>query len=163
MRTAIIYYSKYGTTQKVAEMIQARMVTDTVTMINIQKEQMMDIDLSIYNRIIIGTSVYAGSSKKRFKKFCTDNYLSLFAQKEIGLFLCGMEPDSMKQQAEIEHSFPDELLRHSKARGFMGGEFLMDKMNIVERVIIKKIAKTSISVSAINEQAVNEFVSKMMQ
>lgn len=162
MRTAIIYYSKYGTTKKVAEMIQSRLVTDEVTMINVQYEKIADIDLSSFSRIIIGTSVYAGSSKKRFKKFCTDYYTPLFAQKEVGLFLCGMEPDSLKQQREIERSFPEELIRHSKARGFMGGEFLVEKMNVLERLIIKKITKTVTSISAINEFAVNEFVGKML-
>lgn len=162
MKTAIIYYSKYGTTKKVAEMIQDRMVTDEVTMINIQKERMADLDFSDYNRIIIGTSVYAGSSKKRFKKFCTDNYLSLFAKKELGLFLCGMESNHLRQQQEIERSFPEELLRHSKTRGFMGGEFLINKMNFFERIIVKRMAKVSTSVSAIDEVAIDKFVAKML-
>lgn len=162
MKTAIIYFSKYGTTQKVAEMIQARLACDEVTMINLKEEQIDNIDLAAFDRIIIGTSVYAGTAKRYFRQFCTENHVTLFAVKEIGLFLCGMEPDSQKQQEEMTHSFPEELRRHSKARGFMGGEFLVEKMNFFDRLVVKKIAKTSTSVSAINEDAVNLFVEKML-
>lgn len=160
MKTAILYFSKYGTTRKVAGMIQSRLKSDEVTMIDLKEEQ--SPDLSSYDRIIVGSSVYVGSAKKKFKEFCLANYLPLFAIKEVGLFLCGMEPDEFKQQEEMERSFPEELRRHSKARGFMGGELLMEKMNFLDRVIVKKVMKTTESVYNINEKAIDLFVEKML-
>jgi len=159
MKTAIIYLSKYGTTKKVAGMIGARLTDDEVTMIDLNEDQ--SPDLSFYERIIVGSSVYTGSAKKKFKEFLAVNHVSLFAVREVGLFLCGMEPDSVKQQEEMDRSFPEELLRHSKVRGFMGGEFLLEKMNFIDRLIIKKLMKTTTSVSNINEQAIDLFVEKM--
>ncbi len=160
MKTAIIYLSKHGTTKKVAGMIEARMVSDEVTMIDLKKNKKPD--LSSFDRIIIGSSVYLGVAKKHFREFCTDNYVSLFAVKEVGLFLCGMEPDKKKQQEEMERSFPEELRRHSKVRGFMGGEFLFEEMNFLERMIVRKISNASASISAINKDAIDLFVKKMM-
>ena len=159
MKTAIIYLSKYGTTKKVAGMIGARLTDDEVTMIDLNEDQ--SPDLSFYDRIIVGSSVYTGTAKKKFKEFLAVNHVSLFAVREVGLFLCGMEPDSVKQQEEMDRSFPEKLLRHSKVRGFMGGEFLLEKMNFIDRLIIKKLMKTTTSVSNINEQAIDLFVEKM--
>jgi menaquinone-dependent protoporphyrinogen oxidase len=160
MKTAIIYLSKYGTTKKVAGMIQARLADDEVTMIDLKDNQAPD--LSFYDRIIVGSSVYIGTAKDRFKKFCTDNHVTLFATKEVGLFLCGMEPDKIKQQEEMERSFPEELRRHSKARGFMGGELLFERMNFLDRLIVKTVKKVTASVSNINEEAIDHFVKKML-
>jgi len=159
MKTAIIYLSKYGTTKKVAGMIGARLTDDEVTLIDLNKNQ--SPDLSFYDRIIVGSGVYTGSAKKKFREFLTVNHVSLFAIREIGLFLCGMEPDSVKQQEEIDRSFPEELLRHSKVRGFMGGELLIEEMNFIDRFIVKKLMKTTASVSNINEQAIDLFIEKM--
>ncbi|WP_321519780.1 flavodoxin domain-containing protein [uncultured Bacteroides sp.] len=159
MKTAIIYLSKYGTTKKVAGMIGARLIEDEVTMVDLSENK--SPDLSFYDRIIVGSSVYTGTAKKKFKEFLIVNHVSLFAVREIGLFLCGMEPDSVKQQEEMDRSFPEELLRHSKVRGFMGGELILEKMNFIDRLIVKKLMKTTASVYNINEQAIDLFVEKM--
>jgi menaquinone-dependent protoporphyrinogen oxidase len=161
MKTAIIYLSKYGTTKKVAGMIGARLTDDEVTMIDLNEDQ--SPDLSFYERIIVGSSVYTGTAKKKFKEFLTVNHVSLFAVREVGLFLCGMEPDSVKQQEEMDRSFPEELLRHSKVRGFMGGELILEKMNFIDKFVVKKLMKTTSSVSNINEQAIDLFVEKMQR
>nr|WP_320036859.1 flavodoxin domain-containing protein [uncultured Bacteroides sp.] len=160
MKTAIVYLSKYGTTKKVAEMIKNRFINDEVTMIDLNVNQ--SPDLSIFDRIIVGSSVYVGSAKKKFREFCLKNHVFLFAVKEVGLFLCGMEPDEIKQKEEMVRSFPEELLRHSKAREFMGGEIQFEKMNLLEKFAVKKIMKTTTSVSNINEQAIDHFVQKML-
>ena len=160
MKTAIVYLSKYGTTKKVAEMIKNRFINDEVTMIDLNVNQ--SPDLSIFDRIIVGSSVYVGSAKKKLREFCLKNHVSLFAVKEVGLFLCGMEPDKIKQKEEMDRSFPEELLRHSKAREFMGGELLLEKMNFLERMAVKKIMKSTTSVSNIDEDAIDHFVGKML-
>ncbi len=160
MKTAIVYLSKYGTTKKVAGMIKERLMDDEVTIIDLNVD--ISPDLSSYERIIVGSSVYVGSAKKKFREFCLKNHVSLFAVKEVGLFLCGMEPDEIKQKEEMVRSFPEELLRHSKARGFMGGEIQFEKMNLLEKFAVKKIMKTTSSVSNINEQAIDHFVQKML-
>lgn len=160
MKTAILYFSKYGTTRKVAGMIQDRLTDDEITMIDLKENQ--SPDLSLYDRIIVGSSVYVGSARKKFKEFCMANHVSLFAVREVGLFLCGMEPDKMKQQEEMVRSFPEELLRHSKAREFMGGELLLEKMNYLDRLIVKKMMKSTVSVSTINEEAIDHFIERML-
>lgn len=159
MKTAIIYLSRHGTTEKVAHMICDRLSGDEITLINLKESP--EPDLSNFERIVIGTSVYAGDVRKPFKRFCTNENLCLFACKELGLFVCGMEEDEFKQTQELERAFPEQMRRFAKAKAFVGGEFLFDKMGFFEKMIVKKITKISSTVSRINADALDKFIAKL--
>jgi menaquinone-dependent protoporphyrinogen oxidase len=79
-------------------------------------------------------------------------------KKRLGLFVCGMEPDEEKQQTEIAGAFPQNMREKAVATDFFGGEFLFEKMNFFEKMIVRKIAETDKSVSAIKEERIKEFV-----
>ena len=97
METLIIYLSKHGTAQKASRLIQKFLSPDNnVTTINLSHDNVPE--LSNYDRIIIGTSIYVGKGRRSFAKFCTNEYINLFAHKDLGLFLCGLEEDYQKQQ-----------------------------------------------------------------
>jgi menaquinone-dependent protoporphyrinogen oxidase len=53
------------------------------------------------------------------------------------------------------------LQKEAVAIQFLGGEFLFERMNFFERAIIAKIAKTKLSVSQIDWEAVDGFVEKL--
>jgi len=139
MNTAIIYTTKYGTTEKVAQVIAERLAGDQISLINLKKDKHPNINS--FDGIILGTSIYAGTSSKIMQSFCKKNMVAL-VQKRLAIFVCGMEPDPTKQQQELTNAYPDELLQHAVFKCFAGGEFLFDKMNFIERAIIKRIAKT---------------------
>jgi menaquinone-dependent protoporphyrinogen oxidase len=69
-----------------------------------------------------------------------------------------MEPDREKQQQELENAYPLWLKQQAVAKHFLGGAFLFEKMNFFERAIIKRIAKTDKSVSRIDEDEIEKFV-----
>ncbi|MBL7138822.1 MAG: hypothetical protein ISS17_08615, partial [Bacteroidales bacterium] len=48
------------------------------------------------------------------------------------------------------------------ALGLFGGELEFEKLNAFERMIIKQVVNISVDVSKFNEQAVKEFVGKML-
>lgn len=66
MSSIIIYASKTGNTKKVAEYIASKIGAKAVSV----KE---DVDLSQYDRIILGTGIYAGKPGKPMAKFVADN------------------------------------------------------------------------------------------
>ena len=140
-------------------MIYDRLPGDELTLINLK--EVPEPDLSSFERIIIGASVYAGDVRKPFKKFCTNENMCLFSCRELGLFVCGMEEDEFKQIQEFERAFPEHVRRYAKAKAFVGGEFLFDKMSFWEKIIIKKISKVSTSVSRINMEALDKFIVKL--
>lgn len=158
MKTAIIYYSKKGTTQKVAKIISEKLNSQE-GLIDLKNKSSFDI--STYERIIIGSPIYAGNSHNKVKKFIASN-LNLLLNKEIGLYVCGMERDEAKQREELERAYPKELIERAKSIQFLGGEFLFENMNFFEKMIIKKIAKTDKSISEINHQNIDRFVKDIL-
>lgn len=157
MKTAIIYYSKKGTTQKVAKIISEKLNSEE-DLINLKQNSSLNIDS--YDRIIIGGPIYAGNITNKIKKFVNSN-LNHLLKKEIGLYVCGMEKEEAKQREELERAYPKELLDKAKSKQFLGGEFLFESMNFFERMIIKKIANTDKSISEINHQNIDKFVDEL--
>lgn len=136
MNTLIAYGTKYGCAEKCAIEL-SKELNDKVDLVNLKENN--KIDLSKYERVIIGGSAYIGKIQKEVTDFINNN-LSELMKKEIGLFICGMqEGDAMEK--EISDNFPAELLSKAKSVKHFGGEFTFKKMNFMEKAIVKKIVK----------------------
>jgi len=159
MKTAIIYASKHGTTEKVARSIAEKLTgTNEVELFSLKKNS--NHDISGFETAILGTSIYAGQASGKMKAYCKANE-SVLLQKKTGLFVCGMHPDKEQQEKELKDAYPEILQEKAVATGFLGGEFLFEQMNFFERLIIKKVAKTTTSVHQIDWEAVDSFVGKL--
>jgi len=157
MMIAIIYISKHGTTETVALKLHKLLNSEEVRPIDLRVNK--NPDISQYDKIILGGSIHAGVIQKRMKSFCESNLESLL-KKEIALFLCCMEQGE-KAIEQFNNAFPEILRMHSIKNEIMGGEFLFEKMNFLEKAIVKKIAGVKESISKINEQKIVEFTSKI--
>ena len=161
MKTAIIYTSKHGTTERVAcAMADKLRETDEVTLFSLKKDP--NPIISAFDRVVLGAPVYAGKVSAKMKTFCKANEAVLL-QKRTGLFVCGMYPSKEKQEEELKNAYPQELFTLAKATAFLGGAFLFEQMNFFERAIIKKIAKTTTSVHRIDWEAVDGFIEGLKQ
>jgi len=156
MKIAIIYASKYGTTEKVAASMAE----------NLKKINEVELfwlttnanpNTSEFEMVILGSSIYAGQASKKMKAFCKANE-SILLQKKIGLFVCGMQHDKEQQEKELKDAYSEILQQNAITSSFMGGAFLFEQMNFFERMIIKKIEKTTTSVERIDWEAVECFV-----
>jgi len=152
MKTAVIYASTHGTTEKVATMIREQLGTATTDLFDLKNKP--DIDLNLYDTIVIGGSVHAGNIQAKVKKFCNNN-ANVLLTKRLGLFLCGMNvPEYQKQ---FEKVFDSALREHASASCVAGGEFLFEKMNFFQKAIITKISGVKSSVYQVNEKKVRAF------
>ena len=159
MNIAIIYASKYGTTEKVAASIAEKLTgKNEVELFSLKNNPFPDI--SRFEMIILGSSIYAGQASKKIKAFCKINE-PLLLQKRIGLFVCGMHIDKEEREKELKLAYSEALHEKSEASCFLGGEFLFEKMNFFERLIIKKIAKTTKTVHRIDWDAIVDFAEKL--
>jgi len=66
-----------------------------------------------------------------------------------------------KAQKQFEMVFPEILRTHAQSKQLTGGEFRFDKMNFIERAIVKKVAGISESISNINFDAIERLVEEM--
>ena len=62
---------------------------------------------------------------------------------------------------ELASSFPKELLEAAAAKDYFGGEFLVTRMNPIDRMIVKKVAKTDGDVSKILTDRIEAFAKLM--
>ena len=129
MKTAIIYYSKHGTTERVAHLIGEKLSPELEY---ISLKEFHNPDIQGYDRIILGTSIYAGHPGRLMSKFCNKNRAQL-EQKIIALFICGM--NDTQEVEQLKKAFPEYLHSNAVAETILGGEFLFDKMNFIEKFI----------------------------
>ena len=148
MKTLIVYSSKYGCTEKCADFLSKEL-----------KDKPDIINLSLYNKVIIGGSIYMGKIQKEVSDFCSKN-LEVLKEKQIGLFICGMqEGDSIN--TEINQNFPKELIEIATVIKHFGGEFDFSKMGFFEKLIVKIVAKASSNKSNILKDNITNFAKIM--
>jgi menaquinone-dependent protoporphyrinogen oxidase len=156
MRTAIVYATKHGTTGKVAGKLKEMLNSDEVELFNLAENNR--IEFRSFDRILIGSSIYAGSIQPAVKKFVQQNMVDLL-QKEVGIFVCCMFFEKAYEQ--IEKAFPEVLRNHAKSIKHMGGEFQFDQLNFIERVLVKKITGITNSVSKIDSNSIDSFINEI--
>lgn len=156
MNTLIAYSTKYGCTEKCATILSEKL-TGKVDLCNLKVAKV--VDLSQYDKVIIGGSIYIGKIQREVSEFCLKN-LNELKEKKIGLFICCMR-DGDIAETELNNSFPQQLLSHAVAREYFGGEFIFKKMNPIERFIVKRVSKIDKDMSNISEENINRFAQLM--
>jgi menaquinone-dependent protoporphyrinogen oxidase len=156
METVIIFASKHGTTAKVAEIIKSKLQNGNTKIVDITEKE--PIKIKKFDRIIIGSSIYGGLIHKDIKLFIENNMIELL-QKDLGLFTCGMFFE--KAYENIDKNFPELLRNHAKSKHPLGGEFLFEKMNFIERFLVKKIAGAKNNVSKIDQKGIEKFIDEI--
>jgi menaquinone-dependent protoporphyrinogen oxidase len=155
MKTAIVYVSKHGTTEKVAKLIKEKLENhgqvELISLKDGKNPNLMDFD-----KVILGTSIYAGMPSKKMIEFCKA-YQDTLLQKKLGLFICCMQPDKEVRLEQLKNAYPEVLRNHAGTMGIMGGEFLFDKLNFFERLVVKKASKVSSTTSDIDHNAITKF------
>lgn len=156
MRTMIAYATKHGTTEKCARML-SESIGGQVDLVDLDKNS--EVSLENYDTVIIGGSVYAGSIRKEVTAFCK-KHLETLKTKNTGLFICGLG-EGAEAEKELKASFPAELLESAKAKAAFGGELIFGNLNFLERVIMKKMAKTDKDLSTLHEDVIKDFSAQM--
>ena len=152
MKTVIIYISKHGTSERIARLLNSHLLGQA-DLVNLKKNRF--VDLSKYDQVILGSSIHAGRNQKRMQRFCEKNSYEL-VQKKIGLYIACME-EGEKSLLQLETSYPEVLRNKAVVQKVLGGEFLFEKMNFIEKSIIKKISGMDKSVSRIKENEIESF------
>lgn len=157
MNTLIVYASSHGTTEKIAMRI-AKSVAYNVETKNLKKSGKLNLDL--YDRIIIGGSIHAGHMQRKVKEFCKNN-LEVLMNKRVALFMCGLDNEQL--ETEFKNSFPEQLREIAVSSKLVGGEYIIEKMNFIERALIKKIAGVKESQSLVKWEKVDELISEFCE
>jgi len=156
MGTAIIYSSSHGTTEKVANIIKEKLGSTTVQVFNLKDKS--KVNLATYDTIIIGGSIHAGSMQQRVKKFIASNTSTLM-QKKVALYQCCM--NEKEEQTEFNNAFPEPLRTQSVYNAIVGGEYIFEKMNFIEKFLVRKISGGSSTLSKLRDEEINNLVNSL--
>ncbi len=127
-KSIVIYTSRHGSTHKIASYIGDKLQCDTVNLLEDDKVQLSDYDL-----VIIGGSIYYGSIDTRLSELIESN-LDLLLSKKLALFLvCMMCEDSAADQ--FNNNYPQQILAHSCADGFFGGLLSKENLGPIEKMV----------------------------
>ena len=131
--TAIIYSSKYGTTEQVGKSIGSLLKGQTaVTLIDLS--QPICLPLDGFDTFVLGTSIYAGHPRQQMVRFCQE-HLPLLLRKTLFRYVCGM--DRAHAIREMTAAFPSELIMHAEEATFIAGEYQLGKMSLLERLLLR--------------------------
>jgi menaquinone-dependent protoporphyrinogen oxidase len=136
MKTLIAYSTTLGCTEQCASRLKDDL-GEGVEMIRISRRRRYN--LQQYDYVIIGGSIHEGMIQRSVYKFC-ESYLSVLLNKQVGLFVCCMDPDANEQEL-IDRAFPSRLVEHALASGFFGGELNIKKMNLLQKIMTRKAAR----------------------
>ena len=156
MKTVIVYASSHGTTEKVANIIREKLDSNTVQTYNLKYKP--KIDLSSYETVIIGGSIHAGFIQSDVKKFIKENTVVLL-QKKVALYLCCM--NEAKEKEEFNNNYPELLRNHSIYNAIVGGEYIFEKMNFIEKFLVRKISGVNSTISKLRYTEIDNLVNSI--
>lgn len=163
MDSLVIYGGKYGTTEACARKVAEQL--DGAVVVSAAKDCSVE-NLEAAKRVIVGTSIYAGSLNKEVADLLLKKR-ELLLQKDFAFFVCGMR--SYEESMDfIRESFDPELLRHAQAYAFVGGQYQFDKMNFFEKQVIKMVTKKEgnpvsgkENISSLSDERLATFISQL--
>ena len=156
MKILIVYDTKHGCTLSAAATLK-NLLGDDVTVVHVKERS--GLELNVFDVVIVGGSIHAGRVQRRIKNFCEEN-LAVLEKKRLGLYLCCMY-EGKKATAQFEGAFPEKLRKHAAAVGLFGGVVDFDKMNFVERAIVRKVSGVSETVNNVKEDAIEQFAARI--
>ena len=156
MKTLIVYGTKYGCTEKQAKSLVENLKGE-VELYNLKKVK--DINLSRYDKVVIGGSIYMGKIQKEVRGFCL-NYLDQLKNKKVGLFICCMGEGEIGK-TQLKDCFPEELSNKAIVKENFGGEFIFENMNFIDKLIAKKVSKVDKDTSNILKDNIERFIKLM--
>ena len=153
MATLIAYATKHGVTEKCAKELQKR-IPGGAELCNLKDGSP---DLSRYDTVILGSSVYAGMPRRQVKAFAAKNAESL-SKKKLGLFLCCMA-DGEQAEKQMDAAFTPALRKVSRAQGVLCGGFNTSHMNFIEKFAVEKISGKKVEDSfSLRQDVMDAFV-----
>lgn len=138
MNILIAYTSKYGSVFKAAQLLSDSLNENT-DIINISN--FPNTDISKYDTVILGGSIYMGKIQKNLSQFINSNRENLL-EKNMGLFLCAGEQYPQKKEILFQNNFPEYILNKVLIKDILGHALYIDKINILEKILARLFKNT---------------------
>ncbi|WP_174733601.1 flavodoxin domain-containing protein [Mesobacillus harenae] len=159
MKTLIVFSSSHGTSAKAALFLRNHIAGDVVVL-NLKRTKLFS-DVDIFDAVIIGGSIHTGSIQREIKKFMKENQ-DVLKRKTLGLFLCCIREGDIALK-QFDNAYNKELRESAAATGIFGGEYLISKMNLFERLFVKSVSGVVTDTSNLDIESMNHFAETFNQ
>jgi len=156
MKTLIVYASKYGCTADCAAYLKTKL-SGEVVLVDIEKVT-KQVELSTFDIVTIGGSIYMSKIAKKLKSFCESNHDAL-SKKKVGIFLCAALAEQFMEN--LKSNFSTALLESAKSTKLFGSEVRMEKMKFFDKAIIKTVSKGDFDKFKVSKDSMDAFIQEM--
>jgi len=154
MKNCILFTTKHGSTEKASLLLKEKLKAET-DIINLKEVKKPDI--SHYDTVILGASIYIGKIQKQMRKFIEENINELL-KTNIALFIMAGQKD--QAQETLKKVFPAALFDHAFTKEHLGFEMILEKMNFLEKAATKAQGVTE-SKSEIMQDAIEKMAQQI--
>ena len=159
MKILIAFATRYGTTERCAEILKNILTEKQHEVIVIDLKKNKKVTLKDYDAVVIGGSFMMFRMNSLVIKFVKSNLDTLLKMK-TGLFMCGADD---KWEEEIKKGFPEELLKNAAVQGYFGYEMNWDRMSPIFRGMMQKSYNTTEPVRMINKENIEKFADQIAE
>lgn len=158
MKTAIVYATKYGSTEKAAEKIAAKLSDCTLFDIHALPESFDE-----YDCVILGSYVHMGVLQRDIRAFALGQ-IRMLLQKKLAIFVCCAFPENA--QTYFNNNIPPQLLKHAVACAALGGELDRSRLKGMDRLVARMVlkadhAKGVLHTFSLHDDKIGAFVDKL--
>jgi len=162
MDTIIVFDSRHGSTAEIASRIAGRIAEKTggqTRLVYLRDQGSASASLDDCDLVVLGGPVYAGRWSKRAAAFAAARKEELL-QRRFAFFAVGL--DAAAGSGPTAEALPPELAAQAAASAKFPGTVLFDKMNFLERWIIRMVAKTREDIRPADLSAADSFADALL-
>jgi len=151
----IAYATYYGSTEKTVKLMAEHL--PGAALCNLKKDPWPSLDG--FELVVVGGPIHAGKIHQAVRKFCRKNQEKLLAKKLALFITCMYEGQRAEQQ--FNQAFPEPLKAAAREKAILGGEFNLEKLNFIERFILKNFIGARESASRWQPEEIINFASRI--
>ena len=158
MKNLIVYSTKYGSGKEIAEILKKKIEGKTDA-VDIKTHDNNELDS--YDNIILGASIYAGRPLKEMNKYIKRNTDALLKKRLFLYISAGSLGNNKKDTEQLKSAYSEKLFNHSLHKDNLGYNLNFDKMNAIEKFLIKKIKGVDTNKKNISDENINKMADKI--
>lgn len=155
--TLIVYASRRGDAEKCARDI-FDLIDGKVDICDLNNRESFP-DVSTYDTVIIGSSVYHEKVLDSVSNFCRAN-LDVLTRKRLGFFITCLDSGE-RAEKELQGAYPPGLFNSAVVSDYFAGEIDPSGLSILERMITNRLAGSGEQSTPVSREKIEKFAKKM--
>jgi menaquinone-dependent protoporphyrinogen oxidase len=154
----IAYRTRYGTTERYARLLAERLPGESRLADLRHASRLSPGD---YGLILLGSPIYGGTILPGLGSFCERHREELLS-RPVGLFICCLY-EGERARAQLDSAFPDWLSLHAFGRWVLGGEVRLDRLNLLDRFLVRRLIRVQRDIAKMRPEAVDPIARRVAE